>query len=85
MSRADNGCAASSLSRRRRGRLGVGGARCAEAGEPPAATHGSVQRANVIITPHCATARPVQEEKLPFGLDNVMAFHEGREIQARLA
>jgi phosphoglycerate dehydrogenase-like enzyme len=38
---------------------------------------------NVIITPHCATGgTDVVEEKLLFALGNLMAFHEGREIQA---
>ena len=71
--------------RRRRGRLGSAALDVLST-EPPAATHELFSTPNVIITPHCATGgTDVQEEKLLFALNNVMAFHEGREIQARLA
>jgi len=54
--------------------------------EPPPAAYELFSMPNVIITPHCATGgTDVQEEKLLFALDNILAFHEGREIQARVA
>jgi phosphoglycerate dehydrogenase-like enzyme len=70
---------------RRRGRLGSAALDVLST-EPLAATHELFSTPNVITTPHCATGgTDVQEEKLLFALNNVMAFHEGRETQARLA
>jgi phosphoglycerate dehydrogenase-like enzyme len=54
--------------------------------EPPQGHNELFDMSNVIITPHCATGgTDVQEEKLLFGLKNIKAFREGREVEARLA
>jgi phosphoglycerate dehydrogenase-like enzyme len=54
--------------------------------EPPPVDLDLFTAPNLIVTPHCATGgTDVQQEKLDFAMTNIIAFHEGRAVQSRIA